>query len=332
MKDFFDNLYEHGTLNEYRNIEIRAIVFGEGVRCNEWISDTSKIEGICKEVNGLHYYFGCASRSPNYGDKEHVRECPFLWTEIDFKETPEKKALQNILDAGKAGFKPTYIIHSGGGYHLYWKLKEPYYINEGNKSKDDIKSWESYLRRLCFAMDGDMQCAEIARILRVPGTHNYKYEHKPMVKILKHYDVEYNLTDIVDCLPPESDIPKKSRSKSDFNWDTEGFIQKAYAGGPYGEGHRNEVVKEVIKYYANNLPPDADVYFHTKMFVDKCVNEGSYGDINGGVYDERDIKRRVQWAVENRRVNKVEYIEHETEKAYLVTMWLPKDRVVIKED
>ena len=66
------------------------------------------------------------------------------------------------------------------------------------------------------------------------------------------------------------------------------------------------------------------------MFVDKCVKEGTYGS-EGGVYDERDMKRRVQWAIDNRRMNKVLHIEKETEKGVLVSIWLPKDRVVIKE-
>jgi hypothetical protein len=60
------------------------------------------------------------------------------------------------------------------------------------------------------------------------------------------------------------------------------------------------------------------------------VIKGKYGN-EGGVYDERDMKRRVQWAIENRRVNKVLNIEKETEKGLLVRMWLPKDRVAIKE-
>lgn len=225
-------------------------------------------------------------------------------------------------------FPPTYVIHSGGGFHLYWKLKETFYIQN---RKEDIKLWESYLKRLCYAMDGDYNCTDISRILRVPYTNNYKYEHTPLVRIQKYKDVEYDLQELTNHLPPESDIPVK-RSKSDINWDAEGFMAKAYQGKPYGEGHRNEVVKEVCKYYANNLPPDSDVYFHVKKFVDECVKEGNYGDINGGVYDERDIKRRVQWAVENRKVNKVLFIEKETDKAVLVMQWLPKDRVEVKGD
>ena len=323
MKMFFNKLYEHCNLGDYKRIEIRGIVFGKGVRINEWVYSPDDVYPVASNpYDGLHMYFACGVRKPNEGDKNGVVECPFLWTEIDFKETSRKKALQNIKECP---FLPTYIIHSGGGFHLYWKLKEPFYI----QNKEDIKTWESYLRRLCYVMDGDRSCSEIARILRVPYTPNFKYDHKPIVKIAKETDKEYDLEEIVNLLPPEPEISKKTKSAT-INWDTEGFIQKAYAGAPYGEGHRNEIVKEVIKYYSNNLPPDSDVYFHSMMFVDKCVKEGTYGS-EGGVYDERDMKRRVQWAIDNRRMNKVLYVEKETEKGVLVSIWLPKDRVIIKE-
>jgi hypothetical protein len=327
MNGFFNNLYEHCSLGEFRRIEIRGIVFGKGVRKNEWVYSPDDVYTVASNpYNGLHMYFACGVRKPNEGDKNGVVGCPFLWTEIDFKETSRKKALQNIKECP---FPPTYIILSGGGFHLYWKLKETFYI----QNKEDIKTWESYLKRLCYAMDGDRSCAEIARILRVPYTTNFKYDHKPMVKVAKETNYEYDLAEIAQLLPPEPEISRrvKKTAIAPINWDSDGFIQKAYAGSPYGDGHRNEIVKEVIKYYANNLPPDSDVFLHSMMFVDKCVIKGKYGN-DGGVYDERDMKRRVQWAIENRRVNKVLNIEKETEKGLLVRMWLPKDRVAIKED
>ena len=322
-KRFFENLYEHSVLGEFRRIEVRGIVLGKGVRKNQWVCNPDSVYNVAGNPDdGLHMYFGCGVRKPNEGDKKGVVECPFLWTEIDFKDTSKKKALQNIRECP---FPPTYIILSGGGFHLYWKLKQTFYI----RKKEDIKTWESYLKRLCYAMDGDRSCAEIARILRVPYTPNFKYDHKPLVKIAKETCNEYDLDEIVQPLPPESDIPKKAGT-APIDWDSDGFIRKAYSGAPYGDGHRNEIVKEMIKYYANNLPPDSDVFFHSMMFVNQCVKKGKCGS-EGGVYDEDDMKRRVQWATENRRVNKVLNIEKETEKGVLVRIWLPKDRVAIKE-
>jgi hypothetical protein len=326
MNEFFENLYEYATLNDYRRIEIRGIVFGQGVRCNEWL-DHTRVDSICREVDNLHYYFGCATRRPNEGNKANVVECPFLWTEIDFKETNKQQALKNIAECP---FPPTYVILSGGGFHLYWKLKEPFYIEERNPRKQiNIKEWESYLRRLCYAMDGDSQCTDITRILRVPMTHNYKYDHKPIVRVGKFNDIEHNLEDIVQLLPPESDIPRK-RSNTPVDWNTDSFMEKAYAGKPYGNPDRNAIVKEVVKYYSNHFSVSRDVYFHVMKFVNECVEQGQIQGANGlegGAYDEVDVKRRCQWGIENRQVYDIIDIEKETDKAFLVKMWLPKSQV-----
>ena len=82
MKGFFNNLYEHSILGEYRRIEVRGIVFGKGVRKNQWVCSPDDVYNVAgNPYDGLHMYFGCGVRKPNEGDKKGVVECPFLWTE-----------------------------------------------------------------------------------------------------------------------------------------------------------------------------------------------------------------------------------------------------------
>ena len=65
--------------------------------------------------------------------------------------------------------EPSIIVRSGGGLHCYWLFREPIELqNESERIK-------STLRRLARAVDGDLQAAEPARILRLPGTLNHKY-------------------------------------------------------------------------------------------------------------------------------------------------------------
>jgi len=86
-------------------------------------------------------------------------------------------------DAGLPG--PTFIIHSGGGLHVYWAV-------DGVISRE---TWQSYARKLkdlaktCEFLADDSRTADIASVLRVPGTLNHKYSpHRPVV--LKHASAE----------------------------------------------------------------------------------------------------------------------------------------------
>jgi DNA primase catalytic subunit len=50
-----------------------------------------------------------------------------------FSEKEVRMLKQYLIRAFQ--FKPTLIVRSGGGFHLYWRLKEPY-------EKDDIPAIE----------------------------------------------------------------------------------------------------------------------------------------------------------------------------------------------
>jgi hypothetical protein len=63
------------------------------------------------------------------------------------------------------------------------------------------------------------------------------------------------------------------------------------------------------------------VFFHVKKFVDECVWKG---DDN---YGDKDLKRRVQWGIDNRQMYNCVRVEKETDKAVLALMWIPKSRI-----
>ena len=71
---------------------------------------------------------------------------------------------------------PSMLIASGtpGHLHVYWQLDDRYPTVEV----------ETVNRRLALALDGDPTCADAARILRPPGTLNYKHEPPLPVRML----------------------------------------------------------------------------------------------------------------------------------------------------
>ncbi|NLE76339.1 MAG: hypothetical protein GX605_06255, partial [Chloroflexi bacterium] len=76
---------------------------------------------------------------------------------------------------------PSVVIDSGGGYHCYWLLQAPYPLTgqaERERAKDLQRRWVTWA-------GGDKGSQDLARVLRVPGTHNQKYPDRPEVRIVR---------------------------------------------------------------------------------------------------------------------------------------------------
>ena len=183
---FFDRLYAfcEGAL------EFRVI---KGKRVNQHFFGLVDHEGIsecCDYYPDWNIYFGVGTRDASgSGGKANVVNIPALWTDIDFKDIEPKEANKRI---GSFPYKPSALILTGHGAHLYWILREPAERNEFERIED-------LLRRIRQHFDGDPAACEWARVLRVPGSINVKYEPVPVVL---HYlrDFSYNLDDF-DLLP-----------------------------------------------------------------------------------------------------------------------------------
>ena len=75
---------------------------------------------------------------------------------------------------------PTMLVRSGGGgFHVYWCTAEPMPIAVWQPLADALKA---AAQQLNFRID-DTVTADAARILRVPGTFNYKYGEPRLVTL-----------------------------------------------------------------------------------------------------------------------------------------------------
>jgi len=150
---------------------------------------------IEKDVDGMGVYFGVCTRyeipdkdGKISGNLETVAECPALWVDIDC-------AKQGIAGADAIAalqylpHPPSLIVNSGGGLHAYWLLEEPVDVSVGQHNREVVTAC---LRQLAMVLAGDLQCAELARILRLPGTMN----SKPATKAL--YDGAAALCEVIE--------------------------------------------------------------------------------------------------------------------------------------
>lgn len=145
--------------------------------------DAVDIEGL---DSGENLYFGVCPRKPGaiQGRKEDVANCPCVWVDLDLKDVggDVDTAKQILWDNAPLGIGNwTAIVASGGGFHAYLRLDEP----AGPEDFDRIEAINRGIARKCH---GDMVATDIARILRIPGTRNFKYQPPRPVALVYQYD------------------------------------------------------------------------------------------------------------------------------------------------
>jgi len=121
-----------------------------------------------------------------------------LFAEFDAKDYSgdKSKALEHIHNLS---IQPNVIVDSGGGYHCYWLLQSPMKIVD----HATLEYFQSIQYRWVLHVGGDKGAKDLCRVLRVPGTYNYKYDPPAEVQIIQEDDLYYELPDLIDVLPPE---------------------------------------------------------------------------------------------------------------------------------
>ncbi len=134
-----------------------------------------------RELNREEYniYMGIVPRES--GGKHRVPEPAFassLWVDIDVGSgKPNKNIAEALARIRKFGIKPTIVIKSGYGIHAYFSLKKPTKLSMGTVKE--------LLRGMAEAVGGDLQAAEVARLLRMPNTLNWKKRKPKRCEVLR---------------------------------------------------------------------------------------------------------------------------------------------------
>lgn len=87
---------------------------------------------------------------------------------------------------------PSIVVHSGNGVHTYWLLQEYITVTEENRGwiKRIVKGYEKHTHRLGMERGWKFDpVADLARVLRIPGTLNHKSDPPKQAVV-----IEANLT------------------------------------------------------------------------------------------------------------------------------------------
>lgn len=149
-------------------------------------------------------------------NKDTAREIITLFADLDFKTIdglpgdPAEARAEVLRQIKRLRHQPSIIVFSGGGVHLYWLLKEPF------SSQDERDRIEDALRQLADIVAGDLPVCEVARVLRLPGSHNTKNDAFTPVEIIElHAERRYDLDDLEEWFSEQSPIMlRKERERA----------------------------------------------------------------------------------------------------------------------
>jgi len=148
----------------------------------------------------LNVYFGVAQRADAIGHGgNHCVALGGLFVDVDFNKTPQLEALAKL---NAFPLRPSAVVGSGNGLHVYWLLKQPFNLQKGT-----LPQAKAMLRALAEAIGGDLNSAEPARILRLPDTLNYKYDPPRPVGLRYLNERRYTIAEMRAALPLLQETP-----------------------------------------------------------------------------------------------------------------------------
>ena len=162
------------------------------------------VDGVDRFANRNHdrdVYVGVAPRQEGGRDATTCLALYALFVDQDYKHSSEAEARKRL-----AGFPfpPSATVASGGGLQAYWFLQQPLDLTNGG-----IPPAKHLLRSLATALGADLSAAEPARILRLPGSYNHKYDPPRLVVIEELFgDRLYSVEEITQATVGSSSTPK----------------------------------------------------------------------------------------------------------------------------
>lgn len=191
-----------------------------------------KAAGLSALGKDVYFGLGITAEAKREGraSNAEVIGIPGVWLDLDLKhDTHKQQDLPATLDEikGKLPVEPSIVVHSGHGVHLYWLFREVLIFDTAEDKKRAeglLQGFQAYIKqRLGYKLDSTF---DLARVLRLPGTMNYKAEPVP-VQIIAENDLRYNFDDLdqyaIDT-PVKADPVKREGFKRLSTDGSAGFI------------------------------------------------------------------------------------------------------------
>lgn len=201
----------------------------------------SEILDLKRQKDGYGIFFTVNGFTGGKRTSETLTNINGFFCDIDYPDKINKTAeairlyKQDLLmEMVDEGLVPTYIVETKNGFHVYWMLPEPIYLNTLNPEQQnrlrvlyrDIE--EAILKKF----DGDPAAKDVARVLRVPGTLHQKNPNDPFEVKLSHAYEEnvYKFSEIQEYFlkKPPMDTWAAANGENPINEEVKLEIEKKY--------------------------------------------------------------------------------------------------------
>lgn len=223
-------------------------------RLREQRPDWYEVERMNERGYGVYYGVTPKRRRLGRGQRSDERNtalCNALWVDVDFDDGVYA-TLEDACDGiARAIHVPAgALVASGGGVHALWVI-DPVPV-----TPDTLPIIKATLRGLAKAVRGDTSVAELARVLRLPGTVNTKPNRNgarcEVIDILPHVTRLEDYAMYRDELPPRRppvrvDLPAGARLTLP-RW-TRDYLEH---GAPEGS-RNNRLYAAAIEYRSNGF-------------------------------------------------------------------------------
>jgi len=204
---------------------------------------------------GIHVRQARMKNGSYSATKRDVCQITHLWIDID-----KARDEINFVESGDDPIPdPTFVVDSGKGVHMYWRLTEP---------ATDFRLFEveEVNKKLASFFDGDPAPTHIASTLRLVGTLNHKYDPPRMCKILRHNEgAEVSLGYMAEWLKRNENPVEAFADRLLGNvrqpTDWQAVIDNLAVEGPANEfGGRNNCVTKLAGWWARQgIEPEMQI-------------------------------------------------------------------------
>src|ERR1035437_8965475 len=182
---------------------------------SHWFHDVERAIQFAEAPCERDLYVGVGLSGQDYGS---ARRCPSnevagifgLWADIDLRSAAHPRSalpatIEEAIKILPERLLPTFIVRTGNGAHAWWLFREPLIFGSDEERRDAANlalRCQSLLRLNAAARGWTFdRLADLARVLRVPGTLNFKDPANPKaVEIHLQTDRRYNPSDLAEYL------------------------------------------------------------------------------------------------------------------------------------
>ena len=244
----------------------------DGRAWNRFARTPDEALGIVHELvgqPGTDVLLGVLPRAGEDGTSRGLRRGTCLWVDVDPRGDADG-ATTAWRRLARFPVQPSAVVHSGRGLHAYWRLGSSIALAEPSERH----RFGEALRRLAHALGGDPTATDLPRVLRLPGSLNWKYAPPRPVTVLAVRPGQCpELDAMLDVLPPLPPLGTRQTVKSvvrtgehrpvgetngaaDRATDEDRWVSRLLLHGA-GQGQRNAACARLAGYLlSRGLPPD----------------------------------------------------------------------------